>query len=289
MLDTSIRVKYPLDLSGVNPTNLVKQEYHELPLGKNRAFVTDYGAFFSESLRIIDQSTGVELIPRTQFKAVQLQEQATEKSGKEVCSIIVIVDEAVSDKVLVTYQAIGGDFSYSVDSLRTMIENLDLDSRPVAWGDLLGTPSSFPPSPHLHDAGDVYGFEYLVEAIEAIRHAIQIGNIGDIEALKTYIHSTYDEAVPKANVTETLEGLLDHLFVTPKKLKIAFDEWYELEFEKALIEINNRNSTTFVDHMTTHNPHKQNAGQLGVDHLRNQTLVTLGEALDVIDATFNEK
>tara|TARA_B100000929_G_scaffold259610_1_gene223465 strand:- start:4040 stop:5173 length:1134 start_codon:yes stop_codon:yes gene_type:complete len=180
--------KYPLDLTGHNPNNLVLGEPHTLPDGVNRAVVPNYGAFFAESLRIREKETGRVLVPREDFKAVQLYQEATQKTGLEVCAALVVTNESISKDIEIDYQAIGGQFSYSVIGLRKMLEDLDIDNRPVRWGDMIGRPSEFPPAPHLHDAGDLYGFEYLVEAIDALRHAIMVGQEAALEELRQYIH-----------------------------------------------------------------------------------------------------
>lgn len=187
--------KYPLDLTGNNPNNLVLGESHTLPTGTNRAVVPNYGAFYSQSLVVREKSSGAILRPREQFKAVQLYQEATTRTGLEVCAALIITDTAVGNEVEIDYQVVGGEFSYSVTGLRRMIETLDLDARPVRWGDLLGKPGEFPPAPHLHDAGDVYGFEYLVEAIESLRHAILVGNEGSLSELRDYIIHVEEEVV----------------------------------------------------------------------------------------------
>lgn len=179
--------KYPLDLTGINPNNLVMSEPHTLEGGAVRAIVPNYGAFFTEGLVIHDAATGLPLVKYDQYKAAQLYQEATEKTGKEVCAVIVITDPTVSSNIEITYQAIGGEFSYSVFALRQMLEDIDLDTYPVEWGSIIGTPDYFPPAPHLHDAGDLYGFEYLTEALEALRHAILTGDEAAHEELRALI------------------------------------------------------------------------------------------------------
>ena len=186
--------KYPLDLTGTNPNNLVISEPHTLGEGLVRAIVPNYGAFFTESLVVRDADTGITLIPHDQFKAAQLYQEATEKTGKEVCSIIVITDSSVSSNIEITLQVIGGEFSTSVYALREMLDGIDLDNHPVEWASIIGTPSAYPPAPHLHDAGDLYGFEYLVEAISALRSAILIGDEMAHNEIMNYINSI-DEAL----------------------------------------------------------------------------------------------
>lgn len=188
MSSKPIIVKYPLDLTGNNPNNLVLGEPHELPDGTNRAIVPNYGAFYAESLAVKDADSGEYLQPREQFKAVQLYQEATEVTGLEVTTVVVVTDPLVSKNIEIDYQAVGGEFSHSVTALRNMLSDLDLDERPIKWGDIIGKPDAFPPAPHLHDAGDLYGFEYVVSALEQVYHGIIIGDEASHDEIRQYIH-----------------------------------------------------------------------------------------------------
>lgn len=205
-------IKYPLDLTGVNPNNLVRSEPHTLPAGTNRAIVPNYGAFYADSVIIRDANSGVILKPREQFKAVQLYQEATEKTGQEVCAVLVVTDTSITSDIEVTYQAIGGEFSYSVYALRQMLEDLDLDERPVVWGDVIGKPAAFPPAPHLHDAGDLYGFEYLVAALEQVYHGILVGDEAAHDAIRQYIDHVEQvmRALNAATRRDLTNALNDH-------------------------------------------------------------------------------
>lgn len=183
---TPIVIKYPLDLTGKSPNNLVLGEIHDLPAGVNRAIATNYGPFYTQKLVVRELPSGKVLTPNVQYKAVQLYEEATMRSGLEVCAILVITDTAVANKVELDYQVVGGEFSSSVAAIQQLIESLDLDSRPVTWAEVLGKPSAFPPSEHLHDVGDLYGFEYVVAALEAIRQAILQGDEATHDELRRY-------------------------------------------------------------------------------------------------------
>lgn len=230
--------KYPLDLTGHNPNNLVLGEPHVLPDGVNRAVVPNYGAFFAESLRIREKETGRVLVPREDFQAVQLYQEATQKTGLEVCAALVVTNESISKDIEIDYQAIGGEFSYSVIGLRKMLEDLDIDNRPVRWGDMLGRPTEFPPAPHLHDAGDLYGFEYLVEAIDALRHAIMMGQEAGLQELRQYIHLIEED---------TRSQITDFFSSTTEKIK-EFDARNEA-FESRLTERVDDFETEVADRM----------------------------------------
>lgn len=184
----TIILKYPEDPTGVNPNNLVINEPHDLGSARNRAFVPNYGSYFTESMIITEAVTGRVLTKGTHYIAAQLQQDATLAMDKEICAVVVIIDEEVRDSLLFTYQVVGGVFSTSASALASLIEALDIDERAVEWGGLIGIPSAFPPTPHLHDIGDVYGFEYLVEALDALRNAILIGDESAHDELRQYIN-----------------------------------------------------------------------------------------------------
>lgn len=182
-------IRYPLDLTGTSPDNFVAQEPHTLPNLSKRAFVTRYGPFFTESLKVYDGVTGELLKKKEQYIAAQLVESATVRTGKEICSIIIITDPAVNNVVNIDYQVLGGPFTLSVDALISMLETLNLDERPITWASILGKPSMFPAGHHLHDVGDVYGFEYLVLQLEYVRRAILLGDVQSHDEIYAYIDS----------------------------------------------------------------------------------------------------
>lgn len=202
----AIIVKYPEDPTGVNPNNLVINEPHDLGSGRNRAFVPNYGAYFTASMIVTEAATGRVLTKGTHYIAAQLQQEATLAMDKEICAVVVITDPLVQDQLLFTYQVVGGVFSTSVSALQKMIEDLDLDERAVEWGAIIGKPTAFPPAPHLHDIGDLYGFEYLVEALDALRNAILIGDEAAHDELRQYIR--YEDGLLRASIAE-LKGQFD--------------------------------------------------------------------------------
>lgn len=196
----TIILKYPEDPTGVNPNNLVINEPHDLGPARNRAFVPNYGSYFTESMIVTEAVTGRVLTKGVHYIAAQLQQDATLAMDKEICAVVVVIDENVRDSLLFTYQVVGGVFSTSAGALATLIEALDIDEREVEWGGLIGIPTAFPPTPHLHDIGDVYGFEYLVEALDALRNAILIGDESAHDELRQYIN--YQDGLQIASIAD---------------------------------------------------------------------------------------
>ena len=180
-------IRYPLDPTGTSPDNLVADEPHALPARQIRALAPQYGAFYTESVVVVDAATNQPLVKGVQYYPAELYEVPTGMFGKEVCAIILINDPSVSANVKVTYQAVGGEYSRSATAIIQQIEALNLDDRPVEWGSIINKPSEYPPSHHLHDLGDVYGFEYMVHALDRIRAAILMGDDVSHDTIYQYI------------------------------------------------------------------------------------------------------
>lgn len=208
-LTRGLVLKYPIDPTGVNPNNRVLREEHDLGSGVNRALVPNYSAFYSESLEVFVEDRVDPLIPNQHYIAAQLHGDASAALNKEVCLVVIITDQSIMGKVFLTYQTVGGEFSVSVDALRRAIEDEDLDDRSVSWGDLIAKPSAFAPAPHLHDIGDLYGFEYLVESLEALRIAILIGDEAVHEEIRQFIR--YEDSVLRDSIAQTNEALNAHI------------------------------------------------------------------------------
>lgn len=81
-----------------------------------------------------------------------------------------------------------------------LVEALQLDNRPVMWGAVIGTPEQYPPAPHLHDIGDTYGYEYLVDSLARLEQAILYGDTLDHSQMKVDIRNarTYAKTLADA-------------------------------------------------------------------------------------------
>jgi hypothetical protein len=171
-----IILKYPLDPTGVNSNNLVQGELVTLNNKRVRSIAPMYGAFFADSVIIMDMNTNVALIRGVDWYPGELYEVPTALYGKGIYGLIIIANPNISTNVSLQYQAVGGEFSTPADAISQLVNTLNLDNRPVAWPDIIRKPDGYPPSQHLHNAGDIYGFEYLVHALERVRNAIAIGD-----------------------------------------------------------------------------------------------------------------
>lgn len=176
--------RYPLDLTGVNHNNLVSNEMHILPTNvQNRAILPSYGPYYTESLIVKDNVTGDILDKGIHYENLHLLEEATIRTGKEVCEVIIIKDISVSNEIIITYQTIGGLYQRTSDAILQLYNAVMNDNRPVHWSNIINKPLGYPPSLHKHLFQDVVGFEPLIVQLERLSNAITLSNVPMIESI----------------------------------------------------------------------------------------------------------
>lgn len=185
-------VQYPLDKTGTSPTNKIEAEIHEINGPRERAFVPQGGPFYTESMVITNADTGIPLIPVDDYILCQPFQQASLRTGKDV-QCVIWLKTATPISVTIDYQVVGGEYSFNVTALIELLEELDLDDRPVQWGSIIGRPTAYPPAPHIHDIGDTYGWEYVVYQLEGIRNAILVGDEASHDELRAQMQSIKQE------------------------------------------------------------------------------------------------
>jgi hypothetical protein len=198
-------LRYPLDITGVNPDNFVSAEPHTLQPVLFKALATTYGAFYTDSVIVTDTLNNRVLAKDVHFVCTELLDAVSELYGKEVCYLILITDPTVSTQVSVSYQALGGPYTRSADAIVNIYNLITNDTRPAEWPNIIGKPDRFVPGPHLHDIGDVYGFEYLVNSMERIRRAIQLSDSPVFEQVLDYIDRELEQ------VKQTVKARIDQI------------------------------------------------------------------------------
>ena len=262
---------YPLDPTGINPANLVVGEIHTTLNRTTRAVVTNYGAFFGSSMVIKDLATGVNLTS-SQWYPAQLYTQPTLQYGAPIYSLIMITDATVSDNIALTYQALGGPYSTSQSALVDYINNLDLDSRPASWPDIINKPDAFTPSPHLHDVGTIYGFEYIVQALDNLTYAIQVGDAAYNDSLLAYVDAQNSNlsaqlSALQAQLTAHINNVSNPHQVTAAQVGAYTKAQSDSNLNAATTSLNTsiaQVQTNLNAHTAnTNNPHSTTAAQVG--------------------------
>lgn len=202
-------IKYLLDPSGKSPTNLVTDETHTMVNRQVRMVVPEHGAFFVESLRVVEAASGNLLQNGVHYYPAQMYDVLTARYGKEICASFVVTDPTISDQVSIQYQALGGEYSISSNAVTDAVTSLDLDDKPLAWKDIIDRPREFPPvNHHLHDVRDVYGMEAIVRAGTDVQKSILNQNQAAHTAIRQYVNSKV-EVTP--NVIDGVRASVDSI------------------------------------------------------------------------------
>lgn len=181
--------RYPLDTTGINPDNKVVGEIHTLQSALEvRILAPIYGAFFTESLILYDNTTNQQLIRGVHYQPLELLQEASLRYGQEICLLIGITDSNISSTISIeNIQYLGGYYQNNAQNLISMYEAVINDNRPVDWLNIFNKPLTYPPSLHTHLFTDVQGFQYLNDQLERLRDAIILNNVPQFEALIEWV------------------------------------------------------------------------------------------------------
>lgn len=169
-------LRLDLDITGTDVNNFIESEPHSLSNRPTRSIAPNLGPFFANTLVVKD---GGNILSRGQdYQIVELHQEATLRYGKEIASVILIINSAVSSNVTISYNALGGHYSYNDTAIANLFESVLQDNRPVDWSNVFNKPTEFNPTIHRHLLDDVYGFEPVVDYLERIKRAITMGQSG---------------------------------------------------------------------------------------------------------------
>lgn len=178
---------YPLDLTGERTSNRI-EEKHVIGTDRYRAFSLKGGPFYTNNLVVKVSGKGAPLKRGVDYECVFYYENiARMTSGLEVCGVIVIHNTKVSNDITVEANVVGGPYSASASAIKDAIDQLELDNRNIYWANVIAKPDLFQPTPHLHDLGDIYGFEFIIDLLGAIRDAILVGDNAKMGQIRDHL------------------------------------------------------------------------------------------------------
>lgn len=187
------RSRYALDITGVNPDNLVCENQVVLTAAAVRVVTPIYGAYFSDSLKLWDVDDR-QLIKGVDFKPLEFLQQGFMITGQDIYQFIAILDSTVKGPVRIHRQILGGQYTSDTDVAGQLYEQAANDLRPVHFGDIIGVPEEFPPAWHPHDAPDVMNWGALISAVDRLRSTVNMGNSYAFQTLINYIDNSIREA-----------------------------------------------------------------------------------------------
>lgn len=181
-------IQYPLDPTGLEIDNLITDEIHANVDTLTGIIIPVFGDFFTESL-VVKNNTDAILARDDDYVPIEFNQTDSLKYGKEICRGILVLTNKNLSPFKITYQALGGERSYSNENLLTVMSEKILPPQPVEFTDIYDAPTQFKPSNHLHDIEEVYGFERIVAALNRVKVAIEIGSFPAFQSLLGFLDS----------------------------------------------------------------------------------------------------
>lgn len=170
-------VAYPLDLSGVAPSNLIVDELHSVNEAQFRDYffiVPQLAPFYVDnfSLSIISGSNTLVLREDVDYSFALPYLAGTRSTGKQMYGAVTLNNLDMNGVLKMTYQTVGGDQVADRLTVLSMLADKAYNPRTTVWDVLTNVPNAFPPTPHYQDYEDFKGQEAVVEKLAEVRDAI---------------------------------------------------------------------------------------------------------------------
>lgn len=174
--------RYPFDVTGRDPGNLVVGERHDLgDIRPQRPFLTREGAFFNESLVIKQGEKTLTLSKDYIFDF--FWHDASHETGKAVSCGFRIINKALVGEVQVTYQVVGGKYHTRTEGYKKVLETMPYEPQRVYWEEVLEKPDSWVPTRHMHHVNDVFGLGPLYYAILELGKSLERQSVLKLKAV----------------------------------------------------------------------------------------------------------
>ena len=215
---------YDLDETGT--INRISNEVHDLNTNNLpiRAISANYGPFFTNTLTVKKVVGGIStlLTKNIDYLVVDLLQEATQRIGKEIAQVILIINTAVV-KVKIDYNILGGSYQNDASAIAEMYEEVISNNQAVDWTEILNKPAIYNPSTHNHLVEDIFGFEPITAALNCTTDTILATTTPSFQAIIKWLREitpftpsiasiVYDERDVIATITSsTISGSVSEL------------------------------------------------------------------------------
>lgn len=168
---------YALDLTGVNPANLIEDELHTVSEAQYRDYhfiVPNLAPFYVDnfSLTLLSNSVETVLTEDVHFSFALPYVTGTRTTGKQMYGAITLHNLDQNGVLKLTYQTIGGNQVCDRLHVLSVLADKAYNPRTTVFDTITNLPTSFPPVPHYQDYETLFGQEHVVTALNAIVTAI---------------------------------------------------------------------------------------------------------------------
>ncbi len=192
-MPNSFTLYLALDKTGQSTSNLVELEPHTLPNTINKLIIPKHGAFYANTLQVYwvnNLGQNILLQKGIDYHPTEMLHKVTAAIGKEISTVILLIEPGNKQNFLITYQALGGSQQINRDNLFAALQQIENPTAQLDYKDIKNKPKGFQPTPnHLHDALDLYGLEYIRDGVSRIDTAIVTGDLCVNQSIVDYVKS----------------------------------------------------------------------------------------------------
>lgn len=195
---TISKIRYPLDLTGKSPNNLIENEFHQINYYQ-RIILPRAGAFYASSVSILADVYGNggyrPLQYGVDYTFSRMVDEAVRLTGQDIPLFIRFTDSFVEERkttavgsssvgnpssdsalmqerenlnLMITYRCVGGEFQDTAEKTAELILQKQTDVRGMHYRDLIGLPESFTPHRHLTHIDDVFGLDWMKPLVQSL-------------------------------------------------------------------------------------------------------------------------
>lgn len=172
-------VVYPLDTSGLSPSNRIRNERHELTTTSWTGFnliIPKAAPFFDDSIpdgKLIHYPSGAELLRGRDWITGWMFQSAAGEIGQFISSCIYIFDTNLKGHVEIpSYQCLGGEWQINLEQLKAILAEKLLNPQRYYWEYVAKLPQIFRPLDHDEDIDSFSELGDLLDELQNISRAI---------------------------------------------------------------------------------------------------------------------
>lgn len=191
-------VTYPLDLSGVNQTNLVNSEVHTTTEAHFRDYffiIPNFAPFFVDNFKLRLKTGDVTrtLVEDVDFSFALPYVTGTRTTGKQMYGAVTLHNLQMNGILSTDYQTVGGDQIADRLYVLSYLADKAYNPRTTIWDVITNVPNAMPPTPHYQDYSSFFGQEELVAKLGEIRDAILSNSSLTAETIRNFLDTYNNE------------------------------------------------------------------------------------------------
>lgn len=180
-MSTPTSPQYPFDPTGTKTTNRVVGELQPLTGIGDRDFYTIVPAaapFYADTFKMKVKTLQGQIVPLNEGVDFYFTHEfigATRATAKAVYASVTFLNAALRGTLIIDpYQCVGGDWSVDSNTIAKVLADRVNNPRTIAWEQVAGYPTIFPPVPHEWNLMDMVGQSEMVAALNRVVDAILV-------------------------------------------------------------------------------------------------------------------